>query len=234
MKTNTMPAEEHYAVRVRQFHRAFGCAAPEEPGPCDEQTRYARLQLGTEEGSELLHALAAGDLIEVLDAMADSEYVVCGCIVAYGVDRLGYDMPHYGSQAEWGVPRIPGADLMLQMCAGLFGSMSALGMALAGNDWRQVGEIAGGQLILLGKLWEVLRVDEDLRQLILDEVHRSNMSKFGADGMPVVNEAGRVVKGPNYSPPDILGVVRRYLGQPEWTPPPLRTAVSTPLSGGVR
>jgi predicted HAD superfamily Cof-like phosphohydrolase len=35
------------------------------------------------------------------------------------------------------------------------------------------------------------------------EVQRSNMSKLGEDGKPIRNEAGRVVKGANYSPPDI-------------------------------
>jgi|SRR6185369_3280901 len=37
------------------------------------------------------------------------------------------------------------------------------------------------------------------------EVHRANMSKFGEDGKPVLNEFGKVIKGPNFSPPDIEG-----------------------------
>ena len=35
------------------------------------------------------------------------------------------------------------------------------------------------------------------------EVHRSNMSKLGADGAPIIKPSGRVAKGPNYSPPDL-------------------------------
>ena len=35
------------------------------------------------------------------------------------------------------------------------------------------------------------------------EVHRSNMSKLSADGKPIHNEYGKVMKGPNYSPPDL-------------------------------
>lgn len=42
---------------------------------------------------------------------------------------------------------------------------------------------------------------------LLDEVHRSNLSKLGADGQPVRDERGKVVKGPNYSPPDVAGVL---------------------------
>lgn len=35
------------------------------------------------------------------------------------------------------------------------------------------------------------------------EVHRSNMSKLGEDGKPIRREDGKVLKGPNYSPPDL-------------------------------
>lgn len=35
-----------------------------------------------------------------------------------------------------------------------------------------------------------------------DEVHRSNMSKLGADGKPIRREDGKVLKGPNYRPVD--------------------------------
>lgn len=41
----------------------------------------------------------------------------------------------------------------------------------------------------------------------LAEVHRSNMSKMGPDGRPVTSSAGRIVKGPNYSPPDLERVL---------------------------
>ena len=36
-----------------------------------------------------------------------------------------------------------------------------------------------------------------------DEVQKSNMSKLGKDGKPIYNEAGKVMKGPNYFKPDL-------------------------------
>ena len=36
-----------------------------------------------------------------------------------------------------------------------------------------------------------------------DEVQNSNMSKLGADGKPIYNEAGKVMKGPDYFKPDL-------------------------------
>ncbi len=48
---------------------------------------------------------------------------------------------------------------------------------------------------------------------IFEEVHRSNMSKIGADGTPAYDVGGKVVKGPNYSPPDIKGILEKYWRQ---------------------
>ena len=36
-----------------------------------------------------------------------------------------------------------------------------------------------------------------------EEVQNSNMSKLGEDGKPLYNEAGKVMKGPNYFKPDL-------------------------------
>lgn len=40
------------------------------------------------------------------------------------------------------------------------------------------------------------------------EVHRSNMSKLGCDGEPIIADSGRVMKGPNYSPPDLRSLFK--------------------------
>lgn len=51
---------------------------------------------------------------------------------------------------------------------------------------------------------------------VFAEVHRSNMSKLGADGKPIYRaEDGKVLKGPGFRPPDI-GRVLRDLG---WNDP---------------
>jgi predicted HAD superfamily Cof-like phosphohydrolase len=42
---------------------------------------------------------------------------------------------------------------------------------------------------------------------ILREVHASNMSKLGADGNPIYNEHGKVLKGPYYRLPDIAKII---------------------------
>lgn len=39
------------------------------------------------------------------------------------------------------------------------------------------------------------------------EVQRSNMSKLGEDGKPIYREDGKVIKGPNYSKPNLQMVL---------------------------
>jgi len=40
-----------------------------------------------------------------------------------------------------------------------------------------------------------------------NEVQRSNMSKLGADGLPVYRDDGKILKGPNYSPPNLAAII---------------------------
>lgn len=44
---------------------------------------------------------------------------------------------------------------------------------------------------------------------LFDEVHRSNMSKIGPAGSPQLRADGKVMKGPNFSPPDLKAVLER-------------------------
>ena len=41
----------------------------------------------------------------------------------------------------------------------------------------------------------------------LNRVHLSNMSKLGEDGKPVYRADGKVLKGPNYQPPNLTDLV---------------------------
>ncbi|MCS5550502.1 MAG: phosphoribosyl-ATP diphosphatase [Gammaproteobacteria bacterium] len=40
-----------------------------------------------------------------------------------------------------------------------------------------------------------------------EEVHRSNMSKLGEDGKPIYRADGKVLKGPDYSPPNLTRII---------------------------
>jgi predicted HAD superfamily Cof-like phosphohydrolase len=42
-----------------------------------------------------------------------------------------------------------------------------------------------------------------VKDAAMAEVHRSNLSKLGADGKPVKRADGKILKGPNYTPPNL-------------------------------
>ena len=44
-------------------------------------------------------------------------------------------------------------------------------------------------------------------EAVLAEIHRSNMSKLGEDGKPIRRHDGKILKGPNYTPPNIEAVL---------------------------
>ena len=48
-----------------------------------------------------------------------------------------------------------------------------------------------------------------------DEVQNSNMSKLGADGKPIYNESGKVMKGPNYFKPDLSKFIK-WINYNKW------------------
>ncbi len=70
---------------------------------------------------------------------------------------------------------------------------------------------------------------------VLDEVHSSNMTKLGADGRPVRRADGKVLKGPDYRPPDVRGVLARAGAAPVADPAPVPVAgtISGPVGPGV-
>jgi predicted HAD superfamily Cof-like phosphohydrolase len=50
---------------------------------------------------------------------------------------------------------------------------------------------------------------QDVIEEVFAEIQASNMSKLGADGLPIYREDGKVLKGPGYFPPDLKGLLQR-------------------------
>ena len=116
--------------QVRIFHETYGLPVKDQPDISDEKTNALRINLLAEEVDELKEALEAGDMVEVLDALTDIQYVLDGAYLSFGLHPV---------------------------------KMGAF-----------------------------------------EEVQRSNMSKLGADGKPIVRpEDGKILKGPDYFKPDI-------------------------------
>jgi len=66
-------------------------------------------------------------------------------------------------------------------------------------------ELADVQVVVSGMAVAVKPMKE--LGIAFERVHASNMSKLGADGKPIHREDGKVLKGPNYFPPDLSDLV---------------------------
>jgi predicted HAD superfamily Cof-like phosphohydrolase len=80
--------------------------------------------------------------------------------------------------------------------------------AAENNDLVEVADALGDMLyILCGTILEhgmQYKIEE-----VFNEIQRSNMSKLGANGKPIYREDGKVLKGPNYFPPNIKEILEK-------------------------
>lgn len=79
--------------------------------------------------------------------------------------------------------------------------------AVQNNDITEIADALGDMLyILCGTIIEhglQHKIEE-----VFDEIQRSNMSKLGANGLPLYREDGKVMKGPNYFKPDFTAILK--------------------------
>lgn len=71
--------------RVQEFHETYGLPVLSAPDISDEKTNTLRINLLAEELDELKEALEAGDIVEVLDALTDLQYVLDGAYLSFGL-----------------------------------------------------------------------------------------------------------------------------------------------------
>ena len=50
---------------------------------------------------------------------------------------------------------------------------------------------------------------QDVIDEVFEEIHRSNLSKLDENGNPIYREDGKVIKGPNYFPPNLKKFVEK-------------------------
>jgi len=72
--------------KVGDFMEAFGQKVELEPTWPDFSTRELRLELISEEFSELCQAVEDRDMVEIADALTDLLYVIYGAGHAFGID----------------------------------------------------------------------------------------------------------------------------------------------------
>lgn len=71
--------------QVREFHETYGLPVKDRPDISDPKTNALRINLLAEELDELKDALEDGDIVEVLDALIDLQYVLDGAFLSFGL-----------------------------------------------------------------------------------------------------------------------------------------------------
>jgi predicted HAD superfamily Cof-like phosphohydrolase len=92
------------------------------------------------------------------------------------------------------------ASLLSEECAETLDGMRRADLLAVADGLADLVYVSYGAAISLG-------IDLDLA---IAEVHRSNMSKLGSDGEPILRQDGKVLKGPNYRPPDLTRALPTY------------------------
>lgn len=206
-------------LMVKEFTQAFDLNWKDEPFRPADNVAALRVQLLLEETGELAHGLAARDNVELVDALSDIDYVTYGAMGAFGTyteECNGFFRPA-NSTPRFAIDEAP-MWVRLEFTARLLDALTKFTLCAADichpkADISKTGLKDMPFILTLvasatSDLWAVLGL-EKYREAAFREVHESNMSKLGADGKPILNEAGRVVKGPNYRRPDLAAVVAR-------------------------
>ena len=76
--------------------------------------------------------------------------------------------------------------------------------ALRANDPVEVADALTDLLYVIYGAGHAFGLDLDS---CFSEVHLSNMSKLGEDGRPIYREDGKILKGPDYWPPDLDSII---------------------------
>ena len=86
-----------------EFNEAFEIPGLDEPAIGPQELVELRIKLLTEEVQEYAEAARTGDLVEVLDALADIGYILAGTIINHGMQHIfdeAFDEVHRSNIAK--------------------------------------------------------------------------------------------------------------------------------------
>lgn len=187
---------------VREFMLAFGQPIASEPNVGDVKLNELRVKLLREELGELEAALIEGDVVETLDALGDLQYVLDGAYLALGMEQFWSPPQLKGG----GQPRISSVEDNQLAVARLKVRLAHLEACLARQSETHVAASLHSLNLEIELAWWQLGMLA-FREAAIVEIHRSNMTKLGDDGKPVVRADGKVIKGPRFEPPRLREVL---------------------------
>ena len=97
-------------------------------------------------------------------------------------------------------PQFPDEKTMLLRYDLIKEELNELEQAMKSKDLKEIADALTDILYVTYGAGYAYGIDLDK---CFKEVQRANMSKLGKDGKPIFNEKGKVMKGPNYSEPNL-------------------------------
>ncbi len=86
-----------------EFNEAFEIPTLDNPGLSNSELIELRIKLLSEEVEEYAEAARAGDMVEILDALADIGYILAGTIINHGMQNIyddAFDEVHRSNMAK--------------------------------------------------------------------------------------------------------------------------------------
>lgn len=163
--------------QVKEFMTAFG------QYPCNEglvTLLPLRFKLIDEEVEELKNAKTR---LEIIDAVVDIIYVGLGTLICFEAD---IDV-EFDNKDPWDDTKV--ADIISKV------NTNSLACARTREEFLDATEEILYRVEGIGAMFDL--------EGAFNEVHRSNMSKLDRNGNPIKNHYGKVLKGPEYSPPNL-------------------------------
>lgn len=114
-------------------------------------------------------------------------------------DKVGEFMEAFGQEVK-DAPEIPPLEVVDLRYELIAEELEEFSRAVAKNDLTGVADALTDLLYVVYGAGHAFGIDLDLTFNI---VHDSNMSKLRPDGKPIYRDDGKVMKGPNYVPPDL-------------------------------
>tara|TARA_R110002050_G_scaffold300621_1_gene471010 strand:+ start:40030 stop:40431 length:402 start_codon:yes stop_codon:yes gene_type:complete len=79
--------------------------------------------------------------------------------------------------------------------------------AVQNGDLVEIADALGDMMYILAGTMLAHGMQSKM-EAVFTEIHRSNMSKLDNQGKPIYRADGKVLKGPNYSPPELSGILK--------------------------
>jgi predicted HAD superfamily Cof-like phosphohydrolase len=118
-------------------------------------------------------------------------------------NKVNVFMDAFGQEVKRS-PEFPDLDTVALRYELIKEELQELFVAMAEKDMVEVADALTDILYVTYGAGHAFGIDLDA---CFREVQRSNMSKLGADGKPIYREDGKILKGPDYSEPDLKKVL---------------------------